>query len=174
MATNIGIDRLKGALTGGGSRSNYFEVVIPRVSGDDNILVKAAALPASVISPITVPFQGKQLQLAGDRTFEPWTITVINDNNFRIRNSMEAWMNQIMNNQEGRAADDSPASYMEDATVRQLDRAGEVTQTYDFKSIWPSNVSAIDLSYDSENTLSEFTVEFQVLYWTNSDSNYGR
>ena len=167
---SISIERLKSALTGGGARSNYFEVVIPNVNGNDNLLVKAASIPASVISPITVPFQGKQLQLAGDRTFEPWTVTVINDSNFRIRKEMERWMNSIMSHQAGIASNDAPSSYMRDATVRQLDRAGEVVQTYEMKSIWPSNVSAIDLSYDSENTLQEFTVEFQLLYWTNVET----
>lgn len=171
MATNISVDRLKSALTDGGARANFFEVVIPFINGDDNILIKAAALPASVVSPITVPFQGKQLQLAGDRTFEPWTVTIINDNNFRIRNAMEEWMNRIISHEQGVAQDDSPQSYMEDATVHQLNRKGEVVQTYEFKSIWPSNVSTIDLSYDSENTLSEFTVEFQVTYWKNSNSS---
>lgn len=163
------IDKMKSSLSGGGARSNYFEVEIPGLTLEQNILVKAASLPASIISPIMVPFRGRQLQVAGDRTFEPWTITVVNDTDMAIRNYFEKWMQDI-NQHVSNISTANPADYMQDAQVYQLDRAGARTKGYSFKSIWPSNVSAVDLSYDSENTISEFTVELQVTYWTSEQS----
>jgi T4-like virus tail tube protein gp19. len=171
----IAIDDLKAALTGGGARSNYFrfEGLAGFPSGKE-LLVKAAQLPASIVAPITVPFRGRQLQVAGDRTFEPWTITIINDNDFLIRNYFEQWMNEI-NTHVGNtgAGGDSTATYMRDAIVHQLQRTEDdnVVKTYEFKGIWPSNISAIDVSYDSENTIEEFTVELQVTYWTSNTTS---
>lgn len=168
------IDKLKGALTGGGARANYFEVVIPTLGGnltaEEGFLVKAAQLPASIIAPITVPFRGRQLQIAGDRTFEPWNITVLNDTNFSIRDKMESWMNGINQHASNKSTQEED-DYYKDAIVRQLDRQGNVVKEYNFIGIWPSNVSAIDLSYDSENTIEEFTVEFQVTYWTSNTTD---
>jgi hypothetical protein len=170
----LSIDRLKGALTGGGARANYFEVIIPTLGGsltaEEGFLVKAAQLPASIIAPITVPFRGRQLQIAGDRTFEPWTITVLNDTNFAIRNKMEEWMNAINQHASNKSSEEEDA-YYRDAIVRQLDRQGNEVKTYNFIGIWPSNVSSIDVSYDSENTIEEFTVEFQVTYWTSDTTD---
>ena len=165
------IDKMKAALSGGGARSNYFEIEIPGLTVEENILVKAASLPASIINPIEVNFRGRKLQIAGDRTFEPWTITVVNDTNASIRNKMETWMQQINAHVSNVSANDNPASYMQDAQVHQLDRQGNQVKTYEFKGIWPSNVAAIDVSYDNENTIEEFTVEFQVTYWQSANSN---
>ena len=171
---DLSIDRLKGSLTGGGARANYFEVQIPTFGGnlttEQGFLVKAAQMPASIIAPITVPFRGRQLQIAGDRTFEPWTITVLNDTDFAIRNAMEEWMNAINQHSSNKSLEDEDA-YYKDAEVRQLDRQGNVVKTYNFVGIWPSNISAIDVSYDSENTIEEFTVEFQVTYWTSNTTD---
>lgn len=171
---DINIDKMKSVLTGGGARANYFEASISGLDGldtDKSVLIKAAQLPASIINPITVPFRGRQLQIAGDRIFEPWSITIINDVNMEIRNAFEAWMQQINAHVSNTVTDDSPASYMKDAIVSQLDRKGNPTKTYDFKGIWPSNISAIDVSYDNENSVEEFTVELQVTYWTSAQSN---
>ena len=171
---DLSIDKLKGALTGGGARANYFQVVIPTFGGnlsqEEGFLVKAAQLPASIIAPITVPFRGRQLQIAGDRTFEPWTITVLNDTNFSIRDKMEDWMNNINQHASNKSTEDEDA-YYKDAIVTQLDRQGNEIKSYNFIGIWPSNISAIDVSYDSENTIEEFTVEFQVTYWTSNTTD---
>ena len=146
---------------------------------DFAILCKAANLPASNIASIDVPFRGRTLKVAGDRTIDNWTITVINDEDFGIRNAMEAWMNGIarLSNNTGAT---NPDSYMTDAYVYQLgrgysgnrhskknsDTAGDTKVTplksYKFIDIFPVAVSAIDLSYDSSDTIEEFTVEFAV------------
>ena len=133
-------------------------------------MAKGAQLPASVVEPITVPFRGRQLKIAGDRTFEEWTITVINDTGFEVRDAMERWMNGINSHNENTGFND-PAEYQTDLTVEQLDKDGLVLKTYNFRSCFPTNVSAIDLNYDTENTIEEFTVTFQVQYWESNTTS---
>ena len=190
------ITELKSKLSGGGARPNLFEVSIPSLpecasqrnkwKGDDNgagkmqFLCKATALPASNIANIDVPFRGRILKVAGDRTVDTWTITVINDEDFIIRNHMEDWMNGIskLDNNTGAT---NPQSYMTDANVVQLghgaglginatgntaDTSSTQLRRYNFFDIFPTNVSTIDLSYDSTDTIEEYTVEFQVQYWS--------
>jgi len=167
MSSTLRIDTFKSKLQGGGARPNLFTVEFGAQLGltdNDSILVKAAQLPASVIPTIAVPFRGRQLQLAGDRTFEPWTVTIINDNDFRIRNAFEAWSNRIQEHISGQGQL-APTDYMDDMRVIQLDRQERPVKTYTFTGVWCSNISSIELSYDSENTIEEFTVEMQVTYW---------
>ena len=166
----LGVDDFKSKLSGGGSRANMFKVTcnFPGYAEGDveltSFMCKAAQLPASVIAPITIPFRGRQLQIAGDRTFEPWNITVINDGEFVVRNSFERWMNGINQHEQNTGLVD-PTEYQADMIVEQLRRDGTVSKTYNFRGTWPSNLSAIDVSSDSENSIEEFTVEFQVQYW---------
>ena len=166
------ISNFKSKLIGGGARSNLFEVVLnfpsiapasSEVLDKARFLVKAANLPASNISDITVPFRGRILHVAGDRTFDSWTITVINDTDFAIRSAMEAWMNAINRVSDNTGSTD-PASYQADATVFQLDRSGETLRSYRFYDIFPTQVAPINLSYDTEG-IQEFTAEFQVHWW---------
>ena len=166
------ITDFKSKLIGGGARSNLFEVVLnfpsiahasSEVLDKARFLVKAANLPASNISDITVPFRGRILHVAGDRTFDSWTITVINDTDFAIRSAMEAWMNAINRVSDNTGSTD-PASYQADATVFQLDRSGETLRSYRFYDIFPTQVAPINLSYDTEG-IQEFTAEFQVHWW---------
>ncbi len=198
MSTLRTISNFKSRLAGGGARPNLFEVEIPTlptaagnaVWPDETFkfLCKSANLPASNINPIDVPFRGRILKVAGDRTIDPWTITVINDEDFAIRTALELWMNGItkLDNNTGAT---NPGSYMTNAIVHQLgrgannrmenstsnsDSAGgsDITplRTYMFYDIFPTNVSAIDLSYDSADTIEEYTVEFQVQYWAAGSS----
>ncbi|RPG29008.1 MAG: hypothetical protein CBB72_016435 [Muricauda sp. TMED12] len=166
----LGVDDFKSKLTGGGARANMFKATInfPGYAGGDveltSFMIKAAQLPASIIAPITVPFRGRQLQIAGDRTFEPWSVTVINDVNMEVRNSMERWMNGINQNNANTGLS-NPTDYQADMIVEQLDKEGNVTKKYDFRGTFPTNISSIEVSYDSENAIEEFTVEFQVQYW---------
>ena len=172
MSTTLRIDTFKAKLAGGGARPNLFTVTFGGQVGladNEAILVKAASLPASIINPIEVPFRGRKLPVAGDRSFEPWTITVINDNDFRIRSAFEQWSNRIQEHISGQGQL-APLDYMDDMSVQQLDRNENVVMSYDFTGVWCSNISAIDLSYDSENTIEEFTVELQVTYWKNRNT----
>ena len=167
------ISDFKSRLSGGGARPNLFEVELAfpdAVAVEDEVLqksrflVKAAALPASNIAPIEIPFRGRILKIAGDRTFETWTITVINDTDFVIRSAFEKWMNTInkMDNATGLV---DPKDYQKDAVVKQLDRDGSELRSYKFWDIFPTNVSTIDLSYETTDTIQEFTVELQVQWW---------
>jgi len=167
------INDFKSKLRGGGARPNLFEVKLAfpdaisvdnDVISDARFLVKAAALPASTVSSIDVPFRGRILKLAGDRTFETWTITVLNDTSFSIRSAFEQWMNYI-NKLDNATGETDPTLYQKDADVFQLNRDGGVLRTYKFKDIFPTNISAIDLSYETTDTIQEFTVEMQVHYW---------
>jgi hypothetical protein len=187
------ISQFKGQLAGGGVRPNLFEVTLnfPNGSGQslsfmsndtqptsaeqqistsgvaDKIpfLVKSAALPASNISPVEVPFRGRVLKVAGERTFDTWTVTVLNDTDFRIRTAMEQWMNGISRLTNG-SGEVNPQDYTADANVDQLGRNGEIHRRYNFVGLFPTNISEIPLSFDTTDTIEEFTVEFQVLYWT--------
>jgi hypothetical protein len=167
------ISDFKSRLSGGGARPNLFEVELafPNAVAIDNdvlqksrFLVKAAALPASTIAPIDVPFRGRILKIAGDRTFETWTITVLNDTDFSIRSAFEKWMNVINRMSDATGVVD-PEAYQKDAVVKQLDRDGSVLRSYKFWDIFPTNISTIDLSYETTDTLEEFTVELQVQWW---------
>jgi hypothetical protein len=167
------VSDFKSKMTGGGARPNLFEVALTfpiSVNVDNDILdtsrflVKAAALPGSTIAPIDVPFRGRIIKVAGDRTFDSWTITVINDTDFNIRSAFEKWMNTINRLSDNTGAT-NPISYQADAFVFQLDRNGDTLRSYKFYDLFPTNISPIDLSYDSSDTIEEFTVEMQVQWW---------
>lgn len=147
-------------------------------SGSINVLgsylIKAAQIPASTVGVIEVPFRGRMLKIAGDRTFEPWTITIHNDTAFRLRSWFEKWMECIQLYDEnatmidhGTAVGGSPSylNYMQNMRVTQLDRRGNAVRSYEFYDCWPSNVSSIDLDFGSNDAIEEFTVELQVQYW---------
>ena len=183
MATtreNKTISQFKSQLIGGGARPNLFEVELTTLPAGiawpaDNFryMCKAAQLPASVIANIDIPFRGRIFKVAGDRTIEPWSITIINDEDFRIRKAMEEWVALIAKLENNLGATD-PSAYMVNAKVFQLGRgstpssknnAGDrnaVLREYEFIDIFPTNVSSIDLSYDSSDTIEEFVVDFQV------------
>ena len=167
------ITGFKSKLAGGGTRPNLFEVEIafPNETAIDNdtkeksrFLIKAAALPASNITPIDVNFRGRILKIAGDRTFDTWTVTVLNDVDFSIRSAFEKWMN-LINKMEDNTGEQDPAIYQPDAYVHQLDRDGSTLRTYKFHDVFPTNISAQDLSYETTDTIEEFTVELQVQWW---------
>ena len=167
------ITGFKSKLAGGGTRPNLFEVEIafPNETAIDNdtkeksrFLIKAAALPASNITPIDVNFRGRILKIAGDRTFDTWTVTVLNDVDFSIRSAFEKWMN-LINKMEDNTGEQDPAVYQPDAYVHQLDRDGSTLRTYKFHDVFPTNISQIDLSYETTDTIEEFTVELQVQWW---------
>ena len=183
MATsreNKPISMFKSALVGGGARPNLFEVELTTLPGgitwnaeNFRYMCKAASLPAQNIAAIDVPFRGRIFKVAGDRTIDTWTVTIINDEGFQLRNAFEEWTEQIARLSNNLGATD-PSEYMVNAKVFQLgrgstasskDSTGEtnvVLKEYEFIDIFPTNVSAIDVSYDTGDTIEEFTVEFQV------------
>ena len=173
-----GLDTFKAKLKGGGARPNLFKVNIPfpaSTGGSSELtsfMVKGASLPASVIAPIEVPFRGRKLKLAGDRTFEPWTITIINDSSMDIRNAFERWMDLINANGDNVSAfaGNNALNYYTTPLVHQLDRDDKITKTYELVDAFPTNISAIDLNYETNDTIEEFTVELSYQYWTSQRS----
>jgi len=203
------LEDFKARLIGGGARPNLFECELnfpsfatsasaaAQSSTDQTrtatelsrFMVKAANLPASTVGVIEVPFRGRNLKIAGDRTFDVWTITVINDVDFTLRTAFEKWMNAI-NKHDDNTGLINPAQYQRDAYVKQFGRASTAsanssvtspTQTgpgdqvpvlkaYRFYGVFPTSVSAIDLSYDSTDSIEEFTVDLQVQWWDALDS----
>lgn len=176
------VDTLKDNLKSGGARANLFNtqwtfpagIEVAGAGRECEILCKAASLPSSVVGQIDVPFRGRQLKVAGDRTFENWTVTFINENNFTIRNSFEKWMS-LLNQHKAGTGNHTLAEYYTTLTVQQLQRseAGGVIKEIKIVDAFPVNVSAIDLSYDTTDTIEEFTVEFAYQYWTSRESNSG-
>ena len=176
------IVEFRSRLKGGGTRANLFEVQMSFPTylsvSDENetindipFLVKAAEIPASNIGNIPVPFRGRILPIAGDRTFDPWTVTIINDTNFRLRDVMEKWSDSINDLQtaQGRT---NPEQYQTKASVIQLDRLGKKPgdtirelRTYDFTGIYPNVVSSIPLDHGATDTIEEFQVTFNYLFY---------
>jgi len=185
------ITNFRDKLIGGGARPNMFEVNITlpeqikgtvngAIDEDMRFLIKAAEIPAANIGNIPVPFRGRVLPVAGDRTFDPWTVTVINDAQFNIRDAMEQWSN-LINDLEFDVGDINPADYQTKAEVFQLSRqsqgsggasagkSGEIIQTlrtYNFEGIYPNAVSSIPLDYGATDQIEEFQVTFNYLFWT--------
>ena len=172
----LGVDDFKAKLKGGGARPNLFKATInfPAYAQGDvevtSFMCKAAQLPSSVMGIIEVPFRGRQLKIAGDRTFETWSPTILNDTDFVVRDSMERWMNGI-NAHSANTGLVAPADYSADLVVEQLDRDETVLKRYNFRGCFPTNVGAIDLAYDTNDAIEEFTVEFQVQYWESATTS---
>ena len=166
-----------------GIKPNMFAVDISFPAGGDfgttdksltNILCKSAALPGSNLGVIEVTFRGRTVKIAGDRTFDTWTATFFADSNMEVRGLFEDWANSI-NSHEGNTAErflpnQSTTGYMADLFVSQLEKddqvGGSVIRTYQLHHCFPTNVSAIDLAYDSNDQVAEFTVEWQYSFFT--------
>tara|TARA_B100001113_G_scaffold45598_1_gene32299 strand:- start:53 stop:646 length:594 start_codon:yes stop_codon:yes gene_type:complete len=183
MATsrdNKSISQFKSALIGGGARPNLFEVELTTLpagiswnSENFRFMCKAAALPAQNIAQIDIPFRGRIFKVAGDRTIDTWTVTIINDESFELRNAMEQWT-EVIAKLDNNLGATSPDAYMTNAKVFQLGRGATKSSTnsdgtsnavlkeYEFIDIFPTSVSEIALSYDTGDTIEEFDVEFQV------------
>ena len=171
----LGVDDFKAKLKGGGARPNLFKATInfPNFANGDveltSFLCEAAQLPGSTFGTIIIPFRGRQLKMAGDRTFDVWTPTIINDTDFTIRNSMERWMNGI-NQHATNTGLTNPVDYESDLMVEQIDKDGSSLKKYNFRGCFPTALSPIDVAYGLENDIERFTVEFQVQYWEAADT----
>jgi len=166
------INDFKAKLAGGGARANQFKVTLPfpgyaAVGGETSdlaFLCKASAIPGQTIPSVSVPFRGRQLKIAGDRTFEDWTITVLNDTDFKLYRAFERWMNGInnMTDNEGIA---NPADYQVDGFIDQLDRNGTTLKSYTYRGLFPTNLANIALDYSTNDAIEEFQVTFAIQYF---------
>ena len=192
MATTKTLRDFKSKLAGGGARPNLFEASINSFptaiseawdnsseaeGGAFKFLCKSTALPASNLGSIEIPFRGRTLKVAGDRTFDDWTVTIINDEDFRLRTAFERWSN-VMSQLDDATGVTNPTSYMTDAFIQQLGRGPEVgaasnnggntsiLRSYKFFDVFPVTVGEIALSYDTTDQLEEFDVTFRYQYFT--------
>jgi len=178
------IQQFKDKLTFGGARANLFEVqlqfpitldaILPSTE-DMSFMIKAATMPASVIENIDVPYRGRMLKVAGDRTYENWTVTVINDVNMPIRTAMEQWMNHINRAESNTSSAGflNALDYYADLKITQLGRNSLRGKTYIFKGAYPVNISAIEMAYETNNAIQDFTVEFAYQYWNTAEFDGG-
>jgi len=155
-------------LKGGGARNNQFKVTLPfpgyaAVGGETEamaFLCTATNLPSSEIGELTVNFRGRPIYMAGDRTFQTWTTTIINDTDFAIKNAIERWSNGINNHSDNEGLV-NPTDYQVDAFVDQLDRNGNNIKSYTLRGCFPTSIGAIDLSYAPTDTIQTFGVTFR-------------
>ena len=166
------INDFKAKLAGGGARANQFKVTMPfpgyaQVGGeieDLAFLCTTAQIPAMNVGLVNVPFRGRQIKIAGDRTFADWSITVLNDTNFKLRNAFERWQNGI-NNMSDNEGLSNPVDYQVDAFVDQLDRNGNTLKSYTLRGAFPVDIAAIDLNYETNDAVETFGVTFQYQYF---------
>ena len=174
------IDDFKANLIGGGARANQYRVTVTPPPGiaigldvrRTSFLVTASNLPAQTLAEIAIPFRGRSIYIAGDRSFEEsWTTTFINDTDFMIRNSMERWSNGINDLAAGTGVI-SPADYQTDLTVEHLDRDDTVLKSYIFRSAWPTTISAIELTNESADAMETFEVTWRYQHFETSGVNF--
>lgn len=146
------------------ARPNLFEVEIPFMGKDFKFKCKGASMPPGVVEPVPVSYQNKKMKLAGDRTFEDWTITVYNDEAHNTRQQFIEWQN-LAQALDRNILGEAPASYKKEATVRQLDRKGRQTRQYTVYGAWPTNIAEIALSWDQSNEVETFEVTLSIDWW---------
>lgn len=162
------INQFKSELVGGGARPSLFQVqIINPILGVADFkvpfMVKAAALPASNLGTYVVPYFGRDIKYAGDRTFEDWSVTIINDEDFAIRNAMEAWSNAINSHIGNTRA--LPQQYKSDAIITQYGKDGQTLRIYNFQGIHPITIASIPMSWETKDAIEDFEVTFQYDLW---------
>lgn len=169
----LGVDQFKSAIKGGGARSNLFRVKLafPNIADIDRpdaenvtFMIKAASLPESTLGSFVVNYRGREFKMAGDRTFAPWTTTIINDTDFSIRNALEQWSNSIQAHRLNTGIQ-NPNFYMSNLVVEQLDRDERVIKRVEFVDAFPENIAPITLSYDNRNEIETFDCTWAYQYW---------
>ena len=179
MAFNI--TGFQGQLSGGGARPNLFQVTIdnPVDRGSfikTSFMVQAAQIPEATLGQATVNYFGRQVKLAGNRTFPDWTVTIMNDEDFQVRDGMERWSNAI-NGLESNLRSPALATtsqYKTNATVTQFSKTGAPIRTYNFVGIFPTTVAAIDLDWGTNDAVEEFQVTFAYDYWQAGEGVIGQ
>ncbi len=156
-----------------GQRPNLFEVTLPNVgsafNGEDlELFAKGTSIPGATIGTVIVPYFGREVKLAGNRTFPEWTITVLNDENFAIRSQFERWMNFINDHGDNTRGSNNSTAYVTKGQVKQFSKIGTGTPSaeYSFINMFPTDLSEITLDWGDNDTIEEYTVTFAYDYWT--------
>jgi hypothetical protein len=167
------------ALQGGGARANQFMVTLggtgaTGLTNNFHFLCRSAQVPALTIGEVAVPYRGRVIYLAGDRTYDAWTVTIMNDRNYSVRAFLENWMDDMSDiGGTTKANAISAASYYANATVQQLDRNNKPIRTYKLEGVWPTTLDAIDLSYDANDAIEEFGATFRFNWLTAGGGGQG-
>jgi hypothetical protein len=158
----------------GGARSSLFRVFIPEWPGSDSdseqrfrFLCKATQLPPSVLGQVEVPYQSRRIKVMGDRQYANWTETIMNDEDFGVREAMERWhqnMNMHVENVTNNVTPE-PITYKRDALVQQLSKDGSILKEYTFKGIFPTQIDSIPVDWEAIDQIELFDVEFSIDYW---------
>ena len=170
----MSIDNFAANMAGGGARANQFRVIMNTPTGiatglssvTTSFLVRTASLPGQTITEIPINFRGRQLFLAGDRTFETWSTTVFNDTDFMIRNALERWMNGINDLAEATGLS-NVRDYTADLIVEQLNRDDQVIKTYVLRNCWPTAIAAIELNMDTVSEIETFDITWRYTTFEN-------
>lgn len=170
MAFNI--NDIRGQLSQGGARSTLFQVSITNPinpAGDlkTPFMCRAAEIPGSTLGFVDVPYFGRKIKVAGDRVFQPWTVTIMNDEDFLVRNAMEQWSNAI-NSLQGNlrtTGTSAPLAYKQQALVTQYSKSGNILRQYQFNGVFPTDIAPITVDWNNTDMIEEFTVTFQYDYW---------
>lgn len=179
---SFNVSEFRANMVGDGARPNLFAVtlVFPTIAANGSaagqkvtFMAKTAQLPGSSIGTVPVFYFGREMKLAGNRTFADWTLQIINDEDFTIRNSIESWMNAInshnANKRSTLAANSS--GYTVDATVTQYGKTGNELKKYKFVGMFPVDLAPIDLDWASNDAIEEFGVTFAYQYWEADTTN---
>ena len=182
MSDNLGVYAFISELKGGGARTNLMRCAIGGsdatqsfASGSFSYMCKASNIPGSTLTPIEVPYFGRNVKVAGEsREFAPLTTTVVNDEDLGIYKNFVGWFekfNAAQSNKATKALYSARAKYTTTVTLQMFKKDGDVDQEWTFKGAWPSNMSAIDLNWDTVNTIQEFTVDWQYDYYLHAKAN---
>jgi hypothetical protein len=178
------IGAFRSALTMDGARPNLFDVEMPfptgitlpsGVSEQMNFFCRAAQLPGSTVNQVPLNYFGRELKFAGNRIFTEWTVTIINDEDFKVRNAFEAWMNGL-NSHRGNLRSTtftSPTSYTTDATVKQYGKTGDIIKDYKFIGMFPMDISPIEVDWAANDTIEEYAVTFAYQWWESNETRAG-
>mgnify|MGYP003349594130 CR=1 FL=1 len=180
MAFNVA--EFRANMIGDGARPNLFSVnlTFPAIAVNgtaagqqSTFMAKTAQLPGSQINTVTQYYFGRELKFPGNRTFPDWTITVINDEDFVIRNAMEQWMSSI-NSHAGNIRSSTayvPSQYSTDAAVTQYGKQGDILKEYQFVGLFPVDIAPIDLDWGSNDSIEEYAITFAYQYWTSDTTD---
>ncbi len=168
------VQEFRAEMTGDGARPNLFNCSLPflgnllgRAGIKYNFMCRTAQLPGSTVNQVPVNYFGRELKFAGNRTFSEWTVTIINDEDFVVRNAFELWMSKL-NSHVANLRDSNyvnPSSYQQDGVVRQFGKAGDILKKYKFIGMFPIDITPIELDWGANDTIEEYAVTFAYQWW---------
>lgn len=171
---SFNVQQFRSNMKGDGARPNLFNCELPYLGNllgtaavNFNFMCRAAQLPGSTVNQVPVNYFGRELKFAGNRTFTEWTVTIINDENFVVRNAFELWMSKLNSHVSNLRASNfvNPASYQQDGIVTQFGKADNILKVYKFIGMFPIDVSPIELDWGANDTIEEYAVTFAYQWW---------